>query len=126
EEGVVSGGGQALLLAGKVLDTLQGEGDEQIGINIVRRAVESPLRTIAENCGVEGSVVVEKVQREGKGFNAATLQYEDLLKAGVVDPTKVVRTCLQNAASISGLLLTTECAIADAPEKEDEGHGHHH
>lgn len=126
EEGVVAGGGQALLIAGKVLANVTGEGDEQIGINIVRKAVESPLRTIAENCGVEGSVVVEKVIREGLGFNAATLNYEDLVKAGVVDPTKVVRTCLQNAASISGLLLTTECAIADAPQNEDEGHGHHH
>jgi chaperonin GroEL len=126
EEGVVPGGGQALLLASAGLEKLSGKGDEQIGINIIRKAIESPLRTIAENCGVEGSVVVEKVREHGKGFNASTLVYEDLLKAGVVDPTKVVRTCLQNAASISGLLLITEAAVADAPEKEDEGHGHSH
>lgn len=126
EEGVVPGGGQALLLASAGLEKLDGKGDEQIGINIIRKAIESPLRTIAENCGVEGSVVVEKVREGGKGFNASSLVYEDLLKAGVVDPTKVVRTCLQNAASISGLLLITEAAVADAPEKEDEGHGHSH
>lgn len=126
EEGVVPGGGQALLLASAGLEKLEGKGDEQIGINIIRKAIESPLRTIAENCGVEGSVVVEKVREGGKGFNASSLVYEDLLKAGVVDPTKVVRTCLQNAASISGLLLITEAAVADAPEKEDEGHGHSH
>ncbi len=125
EEGVVPGGGQALILAGKALDGLTLEGDQAIGVNIVRRAIESPLRTIAENCGVEGSVVVEKVRETGKGFNAATLVYEDLLANGVVDPTKVVRTCLQNAASISGLLLITECGIAEVPEKEDEGHHHH-
>jgi len=98
-------------------------------VNIVRKAIESPLRTIAQNAGLEGSVVVETVKREGKGFNAATLIFEDLAKAGVVDPTKVVRQALQNAASISGLLLTTEAIVAEIPEDEDEGHGnggHHH
>ena len=126
EEGVVPGGGEALIRSQKALDKLSGDGDEVVGINIVRKAVEAPLRTIAENSGVEGSVVVEKV-REGKtGFNAATLVYEDLLKAGVVDPTKVVRATLQNAASIAGLLLTTEAAVADLPVEEDQGHGHHH
>ena len=126
EEGVVPGGGEALIRSQKALDKLTGDGDEIVGINIVRKAVEAPLRTIAENSGVEGSVVVEKV-REGKvGFNAATLVYEDLLKAGVVDPTKVVRATLQNAASIAGLLLTTEAAVADIPVEEDQGHGHHH
>jgi len=126
EEGVVPGGGQALILCGKAIDGVSAVGDEQIGVNIIRKAIESPLRTIAENCGVEGSVIVEKVREGGKGFNASTLQYEDLLASGVVDPTKVVRTCLQNAASISGLLLITEAAVADAPVTEDEGHHHHH
>jgi chaperonin GroEL len=125
EEGIVPGGGTALLIAGKVLDTLKLEGDQQIGVNIIKRAIEAPLRTISENAGVEGSVVVDRVKTTGEGFNAATLVFEDLLKAGVVDPAKVVRTTLQNAASISGLLLNTECAVADAPEKEDEGHHHH-
>ena len=126
EEGVVPGGGQALIICAKVIDSLKPEGDEKIGVNIIRKAIEAPLRTIAENCGVEGSVVVDKVREGGKGFNASTLVYEDLVKAGVVDPTKVVRCCLQNAASISGLLLTTEAAVADLPEREDEGHGHGH
>ncbi len=126
EEGVVPGGGVALITAGKALEGLAGTGDEQIGINIIRKAIEAPLRTIAENAGVEGSVVVERVREKGVGFNAATLTYEDLLSAGIVDPTKVVRTCLQNAASISGLLLITEAAVADLPEKEDQGHGHAH
>ena len=125
EEGIVPGGGVALIRAGKAIDSLKATGDEGIGVNIIRKAIEAPLRTIAENCGVEGSVVVQKVKETGMGFTAATLQYEDLLKAGVVDPTKVVRTCLQNAASISGLLLMTEAAVADLPEKEDEGHHHH-
>ncbi|MCE9558522.1 MAG: chaperonin GroEL [Armatimonadetes bacterium] len=124
EEGVVAGGGQALIIAGKALDGLKMEGDEQIGVNIIKKAIEAPLRTIAENSGVEGSVVVDKVKTTGQGFNASTLVFEDLIKAGVVDPTKVVRTCLQNAASISGLLLVTEAVIADLPEKEDEGHSH--
>jgi chaperonin GroEL len=125
EEGIVPGGGVALLLGGKALDNLGLEGDQEIGRRIIAKAIEAPIRTIAENAGVEGSVVVEKVRSNGVGFNAATLNYEDLLKAGVVDPTKVVRSALQNAASISGLLLTTECAVADLPEKEDEGHHHH-
>ncbi len=128
EEGIVAGGGAALIQAGKALAKLQLKDDEKIGAEIVRKAIESPLRTIAENAGVEGSVIVEKVRnaKPGEGFNAATLKHEDLFKAGVVDPAKVVRTCLQNAASISGLLITTEAAVADLPEEEDEGHGHHH
>jgi len=127
EEGIVPGGGVALLQAGKVLDSLKLEGDELIGVNIIRKAIEAPIRAIAENAGAEGSVVVQKVREsKGLGFNAATLVYEDLAKAGVVDPTKVVRSALQNAASISGLLLTTEAIIAEIPEKEDEGHGHSH
>ncbi len=128
EEGIVPGGGVALLKAGKVLEKLKLDADEQIGVNIIRKAIEAPLRTIAQNAGAEGSVVVETVKREGKGFNASTLVYEDLAKAGVVDPTKVVRQALQNAASISGLLLTTEAIVAELPEDEDQGHGgdHHH
>ena len=89
-------------------------------------ALEAPLRTIAHNAGVEGSVVVDAVRREGKGFNAATLEYGDLVKQGVVDPTKVVRQTLENASSISGLLLTTEALVAEIPEPEDQGHGHDH
>ncbi len=126
EEGIVPGGGTALLTAGKVLDTLKADGDEQIGINIIKKAIEAPLRTIAENAGAEGSVVVAEVKRNGLGFNAATLEFGDLLAQGVVDPTKVVRQSLQNAASISGLLLTTEAIVAELPENEDEGHGHSH
>lgn len=128
EEGIVPGGGTALLQAGdKALAGLKLEGDLQIGAEIIRRAIEAPLRTIAHNAGVEGSVIVDKVKsgKAGIGFNAATLEFEDLLKAGVVDPTKVVRTTLQNSASISGLLLTTECAIADLPEAEEEHHHDH-
>ena len=128
EEGIVAGGGTALISAGKVLDNLKLEGDETIGLRIVAKAIEAPLRTIAENAGVEGSVVVAQVKREGKGFNAETLVYEDLKSTGVVDPTKVVRQSLQNAASIAGLLLTTEAIVAELPEEEpaDMGHHHHH
>lgn len=126
EEGIVPGGGTALIAAAKALDSLHLEGDELIGVSIIRKSIEAPLRTIAENAGVEGSVVVANVKREGKGFNAATLEYGDLLEQGVVDPTKVVRQALQNASSISGLLLTTEAIVAEIPEKEDEGHGHSH
>lgn len=128
EEGIVPGGGVALLQAAKALDKLKLEGDEEIGRRIVAKAIEAPIRTISENAGYEGSVVVERVRgdKAGFGFNAATLVFEDLVKAGVVDPTKVVRLTLQNAASISGLLLMTEAVVADLPEKEDEGHGHDH
>jgi chaperonin GroEL len=122
EEGIVPGGGTALITAGRVLDSLNLEGDEKIGLNIIKKALEAPLRTIAENAGVEGSVVVSEVKRNNNGFNAATLEYGDLLAQGVVDPTKVVRQALQNAASISGLLLTTEALVAELPDKEDEGH----
>ncbi len=126
EEGIVAGGGTALIKAAKALDKLNLEGDEKIGVNIVRKAIEAPLRTIAENAGAEGSVVVQEVKTSGKGFNAATLVFEDLLKAGVVDPTKVVRQALQNAGSIAGLLLTTEALVAEIPQQEDHGHGHDH
>jgi len=121
EEGIVPGGGVALLRAQSALDAVSGENAEQdAGISIVRRALEEPLRRIAENAGVESSVVVEKV-RNGKGaygFNAQREVYEDLLEAGLADPTKVVRSALQNAASVSGLLLTTEAMIADKPEEK--------
>ncbi len=125
EEGIVPGGGVALIQAGKALDGLKLEGDEKIGVNIIRKAIEAPLFTIADNAGAEGSVVVNNVKTgaKGHGFNASTLVFEDLIKAGVVDPTKVVRLALQNAASISGLLLTTEAIIAEV-EEEDEGHSH--
>ncbi|MDI6697378.1 MAG: chaperonin GroEL [Candidatus Saccharicenans sp.] len=120
EEGIVPGGGVALLRCQKALEKLSLDGDMQIGLQIIRRAIEEPLRQIAENAGYEGSIVVEKV-REMKpdfGFNALTEKYEDMIKAGIVDPTKVVRTALQNAASIAGLLLTTEGCVTEIPEEE--------
>jgi len=120
EEGIVPGGGVALLRAQAALDKLKVSGDEKIGVAIVRRAIEEPIRAIADNAGVEGSIVVAKV-RDGKGgfgYNAATDEYEDLVKAGVIDPTKVTRTALQNAASIASLLLTTECVVVE--RKEDK------
>jgi len=122
EEGILPGGGTALLQAAKILDSMKLEGDEVIGLNIIKKAIEAPIRCIADNAGAEGSVIVEKVKngKAGIGFNALTLEYEDMVKAGVVDPTKVVRACIENAASISGLLLITEAAVADAPEKKDE------
>ncbi|GAB4461470.1 MAG: chaperonin GroEL [Armatimonadaceae bacterium] len=116
EEGIVPGGGVTLLKAGSILDSVEFVGDEKIGANIIRRALEAPLRTIAENAGQEGSVVVNKVREGGLGYNAQTNQYEDLLAAGVVDPAKVTRSALQNAASIAGLVLTTEALIAEKPE----------
>ncbi len=120
EEGIVPGGGVALLRSKNVLDSLKVEGDIKIGVDIVKRAVEEPMRQIANNAGLEGSIVVEKVKElEGdKGFNALTETYEDLVKGGILDPTKVVRIALQNAASIAGLLLTTEGLISDIPEDE--------
>jgi chaperonin GroEL len=129
EEGIVAGGGVALVRAAKSLEKFQinaeGEGDpdEQIGVNIVRRALEEPLRQIVQNAGKEGAVVVERVRSEKNeniGFNAATEQFEDLVKAGVIDPAKVTRTALQNAASIAGLMLTTEAMVSEIPE-DDKG-----
>ncbi len=120
EEGIVPGGGVALLRSISVLDNLKLEGDQQIGVDIVRRSLEEPMRQIVANAGLEGSVVVHKV-KEGKdafGFNAATEKYEDLLKAGVIDPTKVTRSALENAASVSGLLLMTDALVADKPEEQ--------
>jgi len=121
EEGIVAGGGVALLRTAKTIESLKLEGDEAIGAQIVRRAIEHPLRQLCFNAGVEGAVVVGNVLN-GKGsygYNVATGEYEDLVKAGVVDPTKVTRTALQNAASIAGLLLTTEAIITDIPEKKE-------
>jgi chaperonin GroEL len=118
EEGIVPGGGVALIRAGATLDKLSTSDEEQFGVKIVKRAIEEPLRWISNNAGAEGSIVLDKV-KNGKGafgFNAATEQYEDLLKAGIIDPTKVVRTALLNAASVAGLLLTTEAMVAEKPE----------
>ncbi len=120
EEGIVPGGGVALIRAQKALDNLKLEGDEAIGMAIVRRAVEAPLRQLADNAGQEGALIVQEVKKRkgNEGYNVATGEYEDLVKAGVVDPTKVTRSALQNAASISGLLLTTECVVTELPEKD--------
>jgi len=128
EEGIVPGGGVALIRASKALDDLKLEGDQKIGVAIIRRAIEEPARWIATNAGLEGSIVVAQI-KEGKGdegFNAATEVYEDLVKAGVIDPAKVVRNALQNASSIASLLLTTEALISEIPEekKESGGGGH--
>ena len=123
EEGIVAGGGVALLRGAQALDDLKLKGDQRIGVNIVRRALEEPMRWIAQNAGFEGSIVVQKV-REAKnkdeGFNAQTEKYENLVKSGVIDPTMVVRAALQNAGSIASLLLTTEALIADIPEDKPD------
>jgi chaperonin GroEL len=132
EEGIVPGGGVALLRAQAVLEDLKLGGEQQFGVNIVRRAIEEPLRQIAQNAGTEGSIAVNKV-KESKGsfgYNAATDKYEDLLDAGVIDPTKVVRTALQNAASVASLMITTEACVAEKPKEKDDapaggGHGGH-
>ena len=122
EEGIVPGGGVALLRASVVLEALKLEGDEQFGVNIVRRACEEPVRQIVVNCGTEGAIVVGKIKANNDpnfGFNASTEEYEDLVKAGVIDPTKVTRTALQNAASIASLMLTTEAMICAIVEEVD-------
>jgi len=126
EEGIVAGGGVALLRCVGAIDSVKGSNeDEVIGVGIVKRAVEAPLRLLAQNAGVEGSVIVEAVKKSkgNEGYNVATGVYEDLVKAGIVDPKKVTRSALQNAASIAGLLLTTECLITDLPEKEKPAPG---
>src|SRR5881296_333149 len=122
EEGIVPGGGVALIRASKALDSLKLGGDQQIGVNIVKRAIEEPMRWIATNAGHEGSIVVQKVRdmKDTEGFNALTDTYEDLVKAGVIDPVKVVRSALQNASSIASLLLTTEALISEIPEEKKE------
>jgi chaperonin GroEL len=131
EEGIVPGGGVALLRTRSAISKLELEGDMQIGVSIIRSAVEAPLRALAANAGLEGAVIVREVldSKGNIGFNIATEKYEDLVKAGVVDPKKVTRTALQNAGSIAGLLLTTECLITEIPEKDPPmpaGGGHDH
>jgi chaperonin GroEL len=123
EEGIVPGGGVALLRSLAAIENLKFSDDRQYGVNIIRRALEEPLRQIAGNAGVDGSIVIEKVKngKGGFGFNAATEVYEDLTKAGVIDPTKVVRAALQNAASVASLMLTTEALVAEKPKKKAEG-----
>ena len=125
EEGIVAGGGVALIRAQRALDSLDGSTEYNAGVGIIRKAVEEPLRQIAENAGIDGSIVVDKVKhlKGSHGFNAQTEEYEDLIKAGVIDPTKVVRTALQNAASVASLLLTTEAMVADKPEPKGEAGG---
>jgi len=122
EEGILPGGGVALIRSAKVLDKIKATGDEKIGVDIIRRAIEIPLRQIAENSGVDGGVVVERVRESSNfnfGFNAETNEYTDLVKAGIIDPTKVVRSALQNAASVSALLLTTDAMVSEIPEKKE-------
>jgi chaperonin GroEL len=131
EEGIVAGGGTALIRAHAAIGDLGLTGDEKTGAGIVARAIESPLRQLVANAGRESALIVERVKtsKDGVGYNVATDKFEDLIAAGVVDPTKVTRTALQNAASISGLLLTTECLITELPSKEAApaggGHGGH-
>jgi chaperonin GroEL len=120
EEGVIAGGGASLVQVASVLDKVEADGDELVGVNIVRRSLDEPLRQIASNAGLEGSVIVERVREANKGigFNAMTGTFEDMVKAGVVDPVKVTRTALQNAASIAGMVLTTEALISEVPKKD--------
>jgi chaperonin GroEL len=128
EEGIVPGGGVALVRAGKSLEKLKLEGDQKVGAEIIKRAIEEPMRWIATNAGQEGSIVVSKVKEQKNtddGFNAATETYEDLVKAGVIDPAKVVRSALQNASSIASLLLTTEALVSEIPEEKKEAAGGH-
>lgn len=128
EEGIVAGGGTALLYATRTLDKLKPENaDQAVGVQIVRRALEAPVRQIAENAGVEGSIVVGKLFDQKSldfGFNAQTGEFVDLVKTGIIDPVKVIRTTLQNAASVAGLLITTEATVSEIPQKEDHSHAH--
>jgi len=126
EEGVVPGGGVALIRATKALESMKLNDEEMMAVNILRSALEQPLRTIVENAGFEGSVVLNEVKKNSGsyGFNAATGEYEDLMAAGIIDPTKVTRSALQNAVSVAGMILTTEAIVTDIPKKEDDGHGH--
>jgi chaperonin GroEL len=123
EEGIVPGGGVALIRAAKALDGLKLEGDQKVGVELIRKAIEEPLRWIATNAGQEGSIVVARVKdakNAGDGYNAATDKYEDMVSAGVIDPTKVVRSALQNASSIASLLLTTEALVSEIPEEKKD------
>jgi chaperonin GroEL len=123
EEGIVPGGGVALVRCIPSLDSLDVDGEEKLGVQVIAKAIEWPLRKIADNAGVEGSVVINKVKESDGafGYNARTDVYEDLIEAGVIDPKKVVRFALQNAASVASVMLTTEAMIADKPEKDDGG-----
>jgi len=125
EEGIVPGGGVALLRASLRLDEVEVQGDEKTGINILKRALEEPIRQIAQNAGIDGAIVAQKVKEsnDGFGFNAETLKYENLMESGIVDPTKVVRSALQNAASAAGMFLTTECVVAEKPEEKSSPAG---
>jgi chaperonin GroEL len=127
EEGIVPGGGVALLWASRSIKVKGDNDDQEAGINIVRRALQSPIRQIAENAGVEGSIVVGKITSQKSasyGYDAQTNEYVDMIEKGIIDPAKVVRTALQDAASVAGLLVTTEAGVAEAPKKKDDGHGH--
>jgi chaperonin GroEL len=127
EEGIVPGGGVALLHASKSIKVKGDNDDQEAGINIVRRALQAPIRQIAENAGVEGSIVVGKVldQKSASfGYDAQNDTYVDLIQKGIIDPAKVVRTALQDAASVAGLLVTTEAGVAEAPKKDSDGHAH--
>ncbi|MBI2218003.1 MAG: chaperonin GroEL, partial [Candidatus Rokubacteria bacterium] len=129
EEGIVPGGGVALLRAAKAIDGVKLEGDEKVGAAIVKRALEEPIRQIVENSGLEGSVIVEKVKAEQistRGFDAESMEFVEMFQAGIIDPTKVERVALQNAASIASLLLTTEALITDLPEEKGAGGGAPH
>ena len=129
EEGIVPGGGVALIRAQKGIEKLETSTDDQaVGVRILSRAIEEPLRQISANAGLEGSIVVNEVKnaKGSNGFNARTETYEDLVKAGVIDPTKVVRSALQNAASVAGLMLTTEALVAELPKEDKGGDGHGH
>lgn len=120
EEGIVSGGGTTFIDIQHVLDDIEAEGDVKTGVNLVRHAIEAPVRQIADNAGVEGAIVVEKLKeaKDGTGYNAAEDKYEDMMKAGIVDPAKVTRSALQNAASIAALVLTTEAVVGEIPEEK--------
>ena len=123
EEGIVPGGGVALLRASRSLEDVELSGDQQIGVNIIKRALEEPMRWISQNAGFEGSIVVQKVREtssDEEGFNAQNETYENLVQAGVIDPTKVVRTALQNSGSIASLLLTTEALVSEIPEEKKD------
>jgi len=123
QEGIVPGGGVALLRAASALEKIKLEGEEKIGSDILKKALEAPIRQISQNAGIDGAVVAQKVkesQDPGFGFNAQDMEYEDLMKAGIVDPTKVVRSSLQNAASAASMFLTTECVVAEKPEEKKE------
>jgi chaperonin GroEL len=126
-EGILPGGGTALLKAAKALDKLKFDGDEQFGVDLMKKVVQMPVRTIAENAGIDGAVVARRVLAEKSpthGFNALKGEYGDMLAAGVVDPTKVTRSALQNAVSIASLLLTTDCVVTDAQESDDDAGMH--